>query len=81
MVRRRLGATGTRALFEGLLPVIGMVYVDAALHRAAVSSYLARPGGPSLVDRVSFHLMRDSSIRTAFAFDADFLGEGFETVP
>jgi predicted nucleic acid-binding protein len=81
LVRGRLGASAAKSLFEDLLAVFEMVFVDEALHRAAVSSYLARPGGPSLVDRMSFHVMRDASIRRAFAFDSDFRREGFETVP
>jgi hypothetical protein len=31
----------------------------------------------SLVDRVSFDFMREHEIRTAFAFDRDFVREGF----
>jgi predicted nucleic acid-binding protein len=81
LIRSRLGAPATRALFDDLLPLVETVFVDESLHRAAVSSYLARPSGPSLVDRVSFHVMRDAGIRRAFAFDSDFRGEGFETVP
>ncbi len=81
LVRGRLGALATRALFEDLFPLVELAFVDRSLHRAAVSSYLARPSGPSLVDRVSFHVMRDAGIRQAFAFDSDFGREGFETVP
>jgi predicted nucleic acid-binding protein len=68
-------------LFEDLLPVIETVFVDDALHGAAVSSYLTRPAGPSLVDQMSFHVMRDRGVRRAFAFDKDFDRAGFETVP
>jgi predicted nucleic acid-binding protein len=35
----------------------------------------------SLVDRVSFELMRREGIERALAFDDDFTEAGFETVP
>ncbi len=35
----------------------------------------------SLVDWVSFELMRAERIDCAFAFDADFARQGFATVP
>ena len=34
----------------------------------------------SLVDHVSFILMRDRQMRTAFAFDRDFADQGFEVL-
>jgi len=81
LVRSRLGIGAMRSLFEEILPVVDIVFVDASLHRAAVTSCLANPDGPSLVDQVSFHVMRDRGVRQAFAFDEDFGRAGFETVP
>jgi predicted nucleic acid-binding protein len=81
IVLRRLGRDALRALFEDLLPIVAVTFVDESLHRAAITAHLADPGGPSLVDRVSFQVMRDGGLRRAFAFDADFDRQGFETVP
>jgi predicted nucleic acid-binding protein len=81
LVRSRLGTGAMRTLFEEVLPVAEVVFVDESMHRAAVASCLANPGGPSLVDRVSFLVMRDRGVRRAFAFDKDFGRAGFETVP
>lgn len=81
LVRSRLGAAALPALFDGLLAPIRVLFVEEALHRAAVAAHLARPTTPSLVDQVSFRVMRDRGVRTAFAFDADFERAGFETVP
>lgn len=79
---RRLGAQAARALLEDLVPIVSLVFVDEPLHRAAASAYLAAPRrGPSLVDRVSFELMRHRGIMRAFAFDRDFRTAGFSTVP
>lgn len=79
---RRLGRDAARALLEDVLPVVTLVFVNESLHRAATSAYLAATRrGPSLVDRVSFELMRDRGITQAFAFDRDFQAAGFSTVP
>ncbi len=82
LVRRRLGSDATRVLFQGLLPAVSIFYVDEHLHRLAVASYLAASRlRPSLVDWVSFEMMRNSRVERAFAFDRDFSNEGFSTVP
>src|SRR4051812_15287384 len=81
LVRSRLGAVAMQSLFEDVLPVVEVVFVDEPMHRAAVAACLANPGGPSLVDRVSYLVMRHRGVRRAFAFDKDFERAGFETVP
>ena len=59
-----------------------MVFVDEDLHRAAVTALLAGVRRRvSLVDWVSFELMRRRRIERAFAFDRDFERQGFEAVP
>jgi predicted nucleic acid-binding protein len=79
---RRLGRAAARALLDDVLPAMTLVFVNESLHRAATSAYLATTrGGVSLVDRVSFELMRDRQITEAFAFDRDFQAAGFTTVP
>ena len=55
--------------------------MDPKLHEAAVSAFLAARGALSLVDCVSFEVMRRLAIPTAFAFDRDFERAGFRTLP
>ena len=55
--------------------------MDEALHRAAVSRFLERQGRVSLVDEVSFLVMKEAGARHALAFDKDFLTEGFLSYP
>ncbi len=82
LVHRRLGAAAVRALLEDLLPITTVVFVDEPLHRAAVSAFVAsRMRRASLVDWVSFELMRHRGIAHAFAFDRDFDRAGFTTLP
>jgi len=52
---------------------------DLETHRSGISALLAAAKrNLSLVDCVSFELMGNLGIRTAFAFDAHFKDAGFE---
>ena len=57
------------------------VWVDRALHREALDQR-ERSGKRrvSLVDQVSFLIMRERRVERAFAFDPDFAAEGFRLV-
>ena len=82
LARRRLGAAVARRLLEDVAPVLEIVWVDAALHEAAVRAHLrSLRRRSSLVDHVSFELMRRRRIRAALALDDDFRREGFDVVP
>ncbi|MEO6120725.1 MAG: PIN domain-containing protein [Acidimicrobiales bacterium] len=81
LAQRRLGIGAVRAL-DRLVEAVEVVWVDQSLHQVGMSAVLAGPHrGPSLVDQVSFEVMRRRGIDTAFAFDADFTAAGFTTVP
>ena len=80
LVQRRLGISALRDLHYDLLEVIQVVRPDEALHQRAVSAMLAAGRrGVSLVDWTSFELMRERSVDLAFAFDTDFVDQGFTT--
>lgn len=82
LVQRRLGMTAARTLADALLPSIVVLFVDEGVHSAAMAAFLARASKrTSLVDFVSFEIMRRHGIRTAFAFDDDFRRAGFALVP
>lgn len=82
LVQRRLELPAVRTLTQDLLPALETVWVTPEVHAAASGSLLAGlRRRPSLVDWVSFELMRRLDIETAFAFDADFAAQGFHTVP
>lgn len=77
---RRLGWEPTRR-FLTEVSAFRIRWVDEALHRVAVSRFLERRGRVSLVDEVSFLVMKESGARHALAFDKDFLSEGFLSYP
>ncbi|MDP8943935.1 MAG: PIN domain-containing protein [Actinomycetota bacterium] len=82
LVQRRLGSAAVRALLEDVAPRLGVVWVDEELHRAAVAALLAAVRRRvSLVDWMSFEVMRRRGIDAAFAFDRDFAAQGFRTLP
>lgn len=66
---------------EDLLPIVRVHWITEADHRAAVIALLtAGRRQLSLVDCVSFVVMRQLNLKTAFAFDRDFATQGFETL-
>lgn len=82
LAHRRLGAGVARRLLKDVVPVLEIVWVDAGLHAAAVTAHLrALRRRSSLVDQVSFELMRRRDISVAVALDRDFAREGFEVLP
>lgn len=82
LVQRRLGADATADLLRRLIPLTEIVWVDREIHDSAVAAFVAaRSTSVSLVDRVSFEVMRREGLETAFAFDAGFVHAGFQTVP
>ncbi len=79
---RRFGGPVARRLLEDVVPLLEIVWVDADLHGAAVSAHLrALRRRSSLVDRVSFEVMRRRGVHAALALDRDFAREGFELLP
>lgn len=82
LIQRRVGAKFLREFHQDLAPLFDLIMVDRATHDAAVAALLAAlPTKTSLVDYVSFEVMRERGIRRAFSFDPDFVAAGFETVP
>jgi predicted nucleic acid-binding protein len=81
LVRRRLGSAAVADLTDRMLPIIDVVWVDAELY--AISLEAARAAGwrESLVDHMSFAVMRRSGLELAFTYDSDFERAGFRFVP
>jgi predicted nucleic acid-binding protein len=81
LTQDRLGMEAVAALVRDVLPVIGVEWVTERDHGEAVAALLAAGRRHvSLVDTVSFVLMRRLGAETVFAFDAHFANEGFRTI-
>jgi len=81
LVQRRLGMDAVRAVEQDVVPLLTIHWLDAAVHRASMSSWLeASRRGLSLVDCVSFKVMKRHEVRRAFAFDGHFEEQNLEVL-
>ena len=82
LVQNRLGVEAVRAIAQDVAPLLDVHWVDADDHARAVEALLtANRRDLSLVDCMSFHIMRRLGVDTAFAFDEHFEEQGFATLP
>ena len=82
LVQRRLGSDAARELANVLVPLLEPLWVNEAIHAAAVASLIAAGRQQlSLVDCASFELMRRNGLTDALALDRDFAEQGFDVLP
>ncbi len=82
VLQRRLGAPAVRGFVDGLLPALEAAWVTPLVHSTALAAFLVSARRDlSLVDCVSFELMRQMGIDAAFTFDPHFAEQGFRCVP
>jgi len=82
LLQSRLGLDAVRGFHQDLVPILHVEFVTSDLHRLGVAALLsASRRGLSLVDCVSFEVMRNSGIKTVFTFDSHFKEQGFSVVP
>lgn len=81
LVGHCLGLEVIQLLHNDIIPSLRVRWIDAPQHERGVAFLLARyERDLSLVDCVSFDLMRREGIDTAFAFDRHFDVQGFSTI-
>ena len=82
LLQSRLGLEAVRGFQEDVAPLVHAEFVTPEMHRAGTAALLsAGRRGLSLVDCVSFEVMRDSGIKIAFTFDSHFQEQGFDVIP
>ena len=82
LAQRRLGLEAVRVLTADFLPLVTVDWVDEFVHGAALASLLtANTRDLSLVDCVSFEIMRRRDLHDVFALDSDFSNQGFTVIP
>lgn len=82
LLQHRLGMEAVRGFQNDVLPLVNIEFVLSEIHRSAVSALLAiTRRSLSLVDCVSFEMMRNLEIKAAFAFDPHFKEQGFDILP
>lgn len=81
LIQRRLGMEAVRVFQEDILPLINIEWIDKTAHEAGISALLtASRKKLSLVDCVSFKVMRNLGVKKVFAFDPHFEEQGFEVI-
>jgi len=78
LLQNRLGVgavTKWKAAFQGILEI---VWIERPLHEEALTALIAaNKPAISLTDWVSFLIMRERGLDTAFSFDRHFVQQGF----
>jgi uncharacterized protein len=81
LLQSRLGLEAVRGFQESVLPILKVEFVLPEMHRAAIAALLsAGRRRLSLVDCISFELMRDLGIKMVLTFDPHFKEQGFEVM-
>jgi uncharacterized protein len=82
LLQHRLGMAAVRGFHEDIVPLVHIEFVASEIHRSGISALLsAARRNLSLVDCVSFEVMRILGIKTVFAFDPHFKEQGFTVIP
>ena len=82
LTQNRIGMKAVHDLSTDVIPILTVHWVDEIKHNAALLALLAaRRRRVSLVDYVSFGVMRELGLRRCFAFDSHFREQGFECLP
>jgi uncharacterized protein len=82
LLGRRFGIEIVGDFYSEVLPVLDVHWVDEELHSQGLAILLAAGlRDLSLVDYVSFQLMRRLGLGTAFAFDRHFVQQAFRCIP
>lgn len=82
VAQRRFGVAGARSLLQDFAPLFELVWVDQELHSRGIAAMLAASRRHlSLVDCVSFELMRARGLTNAFTLDRHFSEQGFTRLP
>lgn len=80
LLQNRMGMEPVMLFQEDIVPLLQVEWVSEDLHQASMAAMLtASRRNLSLVDCISFEVMRSLGLRRAFAFDRHFRGQGFDT--
>lgn len=82
LLHSRFGIAIACQFSENMVPVLSVEWVDEQLHNTAVSVLNAASSNrsPSLVDCVSFEVIRRRKVDRVFAYDRHFRERGYELI-
>ena len=80
LLQHRIGLVAVRAFHEEVVSLLEVHWVTEEQHRSGLEAVLSSARKKlSLVDCVSFQVMRQYGVRHVFCFDAHFGEQGFAT--
>jgi predicted nucleic acid-binding protein len=81
LLARRVGVSAVAAFRTEFAPLLEVVWVESSLHERGLDLLIGR-GNPdlSLVDAVSFVVLRQQQVESVFAYDRHFAREGFNVL-
>ncbi|MBI2981273.1 MAG: PIN domain-containing protein [Deltaproteobacteria bacterium] len=81
LIHRRMGLAIVRQFYRDIYRLCRLFFVSQSQHERAAKTYIHQEGSRySLVDCVSFEIMKTHGIKRCFAFDDDFKKRGFEVI-
>jgi len=82
LIQNRIGLMAVKVFHEDIFPILTIHWTDESVYQAGIASVLvAGRKNLSFVDCISFEVMRQLGIQSAFTFDIHFKGQGFACVP
>jgi uncharacterized protein len=80
LAQHRLGLLALRAFHDSMVPVLRVEWIREPQHQTAVEMTITTGRRKlSLVDCVSFAIMREHGVSEAFCFDSHFAEQGFRS--
>jgi predicted nucleic acid-binding protein len=82
LIQRRLGLEAVGEFQRDVVPLLAVEWVDENVHEAGLAAVLtAKRRNLSLVDCISFEVMRRKGVKNAHVFDKHFQEHGFHCLP
>ncbi len=79
LLQNRFGIESVRAFQEDFMPLLTVEWIDEPVHNTGVTGVLmANRRDQSLIDCISFIVMREKGIKKVFTFDKHFKEQGFK---
>ena len=82
LIQHRIGLRAVKVFHEDIFPLLKIEWIDESTYRAGIAAVLtATKRDLSLVDCISFEVMRRLGIQSVFTFDKHFKEQGFDCFP
>lgn len=81
ILQRRLGIQAVRTFQEDIAPILTIEWISEEMHSGGITALITSAKRDlSLVDCISFEIMRQLGLKDVFAFDSHFKDQGFNLI-